>query len=46
MHEHLNQWTFVFAALGIGIAGTLLMVGWSLLAMVRAERQRDAVRRK
>jgi hypothetical protein len=46
MHEKLDQWEFVWAALAIGVIGTLVMVGWSLLAMMRAERRRDAVRRK
>jgi len=46
MHERLDQWAFVWAALAIGVIGTLVMVGWSLLAMVRAERRRDDVRRK
>jgi lipopolysaccharide export LptBFGC system permease protein LptF len=46
MHERLNQWEFVWAALSIGVVGTLVMVVWSLWAMMRAERRRDAVRRK
>ncbi len=46
MHERLDQWHFVWAAVGIGVIGTLAMVGWSLFAMIRAERRRDAVRRK
>ena len=44
MHERLDQWDFVVAALAIGVIGTLAMVGWSLWAMARAERRRDAVR--
>ena len=46
MHERLNQWEFVWAALAIGVIGTLVMVVWSLWAMIRAERRRDVVRRK
>lgn len=46
MHETLNQWDFVAAALGIGVVGTLGLVGWSLWAMVRAEQRRDKVRGK
>ena len=46
MHERLDQWEYVLAALSVGVVGTLAMVGWSLLAMIRAERRRDAVRRK
>ncbi len=44
MHEKLDQWQFVMAALAIGVIGTLVMVGWSLWAMKRAEARRDAVR--
>ena len=46
MHEGLNQWDYVVAALAIGVIGTLLLVGWSLAAMVRAERRRDKVKGK
>jgi len=46
MHERLDQWAFVWAAVGIGVVGMVSMVGWSLIAMVRAERRRDRVRRK
>ncbi len=46
MHEKLDQWEFVWAALAVGVIGTLVMVAWSLLAMARAERRRDTVRRK
>ena len=46
MQEQLDQWAFVWAALAFGVVGTLLMVGLSLLAMTRAERRRDKVRRK
>jgi len=44
MHERLDQWDFVIAALAVGVAGTVLLVAWSLVAMVRAERRRDKVR--
>jgi hypothetical protein len=46
MHERLDQWDYVWAALAIGVVGMLAMVGWSLIAMIRAERRRDKVRRK
>ncbi|MFC4295052.1 hypothetical protein ACFO0A_08295 [Novosphingobium tardum] len=46
MHEQLNQWDFVAAAYVIGITGTLAMVAWSVTTMRRAERRRDASRRK
>ena len=46
MHEALDQWNFVIAAYAVGIVGTLAMVGWSWLAMKRAERRRDAARAK
>jgi hypothetical protein len=46
MRETLNQWDFVVAAYAIGIAGTLLMAGWSWIAMRRAEARRDRSRGK
>ena len=46
MREGLEQWDYVAAALVIGVIGTLLLVGLSLFAMVRAERRRDKVRGK
>jgi O-antigen ligase len=46
MHERLDQWQFVIAALSIGVIGTLVLVGWSLWAMARAERRRDRAREK
>lgn len=44
MREALDQWDFVMAAYAVGIIGTLAMVGWSWLAMKRAEKRRDAAR--
>ena len=46
MREALDQWLFVAVAYAIGIVGTLLLVGWSWLAMRRAEARRDKVRGK
>lgn len=46
MREALDPWNFVVAAYVIGVGGTLAMVGWSWLAMRRAERRRDEVRGK
>lgn len=46
MREGLDQWDYVVAALAIGVVGTLLLVGLSLVAMIRAERRRDKVRAK
>lgn len=44
MHERLDQWDFVVAALAIGLIGTLVLVGWTLWAMKRSEARRDAIR--
>ncbi|MCW1985496.1 UNVERIFIED_ORG: hypothetical protein M2348_001228 [Sphingomonas sp. R1F5B] len=44
MHERLDQWHYVAAALSIGVVGTLLLVGITLWSMRRAEARRDAVR--
>lgn len=46
MREALDQWDFVIAAYAIGVLGTLGLVGWSYLAMRRAEARRDKVRGK
>lgn len=44
MGEGLNQWHFVIAAYGVGVVGTLALVGWVWTAMVRAEKRRDLSR--
>jgi uncharacterized membrane protein YgdD (TMEM256/DUF423 family) len=44
MREALDQWPFVLASYALGIGGTLLLVGWSWLAMRRAESRRDEAR--
>lgn len=46
MREALDEWSFVTAAYIVGIAGTLALLGWSWLAMRRAEKRRDEARRK
>ena len=46
MREGLDQWAFVLAAYAAGVAATLILVGWSWLAMRRAERRRDQTRGK
>ena len=45
MRETLDPWPFVIAAYAVGVIGTLLLVGWSWLAMRRAERRRDGAGR-
>ena len=45
MREALDPWPFVIAAYAIGVLGTLALVAWSWLAMRRAERKRDQVRK-
>lgn len=46
IRESLDQWDFVILAYVVGVLGTLAMVGWSWLAMRRAEKRRDKVKRK
>ncbi|QZD95781.1 hypothetical protein [Qipengyuania gelatinilytica] len=46
MREALDQWTFVYAAYAIGVAGTLAMIAWSWIAMRRAEARREKAKRK
>ena len=41
MREALDHWPFVLAAYALGVSGTLALLGWSWLAMRRAERRRD-----
>ena len=45
MRESLDHWPFILAAYALGIGATLVLVGWSWLAMRRAERKRDEARR-
>jgi len=44
MREAFDQWQFVIAAYAIGAGATLAMVAHSWVAMIRAERRRDASR--
>ena len=44
MHEGLNQWAFVYAAYGLGVAGTVTLVLLSWAAMRRAEARRERAR--
>ena len=46
MREALDHWPFVVAVYVISGGGTLWLVLWSWLAMLRAERRRDESRRK
>lgn len=46
MREALDPWTFVYASYALGVGGTLLMVGWSWLAMRRAEALREKSRER
>jgi hypothetical protein len=44
VRENLDQWAFVLAAYAIGVGATLVLAGWSWLAMKHAERRRDESR--
>lgn len=46
MSEALQQWDFVVAAYAIGVVGTVLLVGWAVATMRRAERRRDKARER
>ena len=46
MHEGLNPWPFVIAACALGVGATFALVGWSWLAMRRAEKRREEARAK
>ncbi|WP_427965127.1 hypothetical protein [Altererythrobacter sp.] len=45
-YETLDQWNFVIAAYVVGVGGTLAMAAWSWIAMKRAEKRRDEVKRR
>jgi nitrate reductase gamma subunit len=44
MRENLDPWSFVIASYALGVAGTLVMVGWAWLGMRRAEARRERSR--
>lgn len=46
MREDLDQWLFVYAALGVTLVGMLVLVVSSWMAMRRAEKRRQETRRK
>ncbi len=46
MRENLDQWEYVIAAYVVTFVAVGVLLGWSLLSMKRAERQRDEARRK
>ena len=46
MREGLDQWLFVYAALGVTLVGMLVLVVSSWMAMRRAEKRRQEMRRK
>ena len=46
MREALDPWPFVAAAYALSVGATLILAGWSWLAMVRAEKRREAARAK
>ena len=44
MREGLDPWLFIQASYALGVVGTLVLTGWSWLAMSRAEARRDKAR--
>jgi heme exporter protein CcmD len=46
MREALDPWPFVIAAYALTVAATLALVGWSWLAMRRAEKRREEAKAK
>lgn len=46
IRESLDQWPYVLAAYGVTIVATVLLAGWSWIAMRRAERRREDAKRK
>ena len=46
MREALDPWFFIHASYALGIGGTALLIGWSWLAMRRAEARRERSRER
>lgn len=46
MSAALNAWPFVLAAYAVAIGGTVGLLGWSLLALRRAEKRANAINRR
>lgn len=46
MRESLDQWPFVWAAYAVVVLATLALLGWSWVAMQRAEKRRDEARQR
>lgn len=46
MREALDHWPFIVASYVLGIVGTVVMIGWSWLAMRRAEARRERSRER
>ena len=46
MSAILNAWPFVVAAYIVAVGGTSILLGWSLLAMRRAEARANALNRR
>ena len=44
MTEVLDPWPYVYAAYGLGLAGSALLLGWSLARMRAAEARRERSR--
>lgn len=46
IRESIDQWPYVLAAYAVAALATLALVGWSWIAMCRAEKRREEARRK
>nr|WP_298930031.1 heme exporter protein CcmD [uncultured Erythrobacter sp.] len=46
MREALDHWDFVIAAYAIGLGALALLIAWSWMAMRKAEKRRDEVKRR
>ena len=46
MREAFDPWMFIYAAYAVGVGGTAIMIGWSLVAMRNAERRRERSRER
>ncbi|MEL7188979.1 MAG: heme exporter protein CcmD [Pseudomonadota bacterium] len=46
MRESLDHWPYILGAYGVGVSALIVLVVLSWLAMKRAEKRRDEVKRR
>ena len=46
MRESLDHWPYVIGAYGVGVGAIVMLIVFSWIAMKRAEKRRDEVKRR